>query len=495
MHATRFAAAVIFLLPVVVFSRFRSMPLKSSITSVQPMTGIVLWTDSDGNTTDAVSLEFSYMLYNEVVKEQGKYDWSAVDALLQSVAARKHQAILRFRFVYPGYATSVPDYIKQLSDYHETEGESEGLTTFFPDWTNAELQRFTLDFYSRFAEQYDDDPRLAFLQTGFGLWAEYHIYDGPFELGKTFPSKQFQAAFFRHLDTVFVTTPWSISVDAADDTYSPFEQQNELKAIEFGLFDDSFMHEEHDGYNTDCWNFFNRNRFLRSPAGGEFSYYTDFDQRHVLDRAGIHGTTWEEASAAFHISYMIGNDQPEYQTMDRIREAGMASGYRFRINSFAASADSSIVEVENTGMAPLYFDAYVAVGGVRANESLKYLAPESTLTCRIPAGGDNPPLTIECDRLVPGQTIGYEADLTGGSGVAGGGVRGRQRYDLRGTVASMELFSPDGRSVGSWGNISSRNELMGVRQWPHGCMITPGIYICRIGKGGGNPSIRRLVVQ
>ena len=141
------------------------------------------------------------------------------------------------------------------------------------------------------------------------------------------------------------------------------------------------------------------------------------------------------------------------------------------------------------------FDAYVAVGGVRANESLKYLAPESTLTCRIPAGGDNPPLTIECDRLVPGQTIGYEADLTGGSGVAGGGVRGRQRYDLRGTVASMELFSPDGRSVGSWGNISSRNELMGVRQWPHGCMITPGIYICRIGKGGGNPPIRRLVVQ
>ncbi len=475
--------------------QYRSVALKSSVTSVQPMTGIVLWTDSDRNATDAIALEFSYMLYNQVVKEKGQYDWSAVDALLQKVAARKHQAILRFRFIYPGYVTSVPDYIKQLSNYHETEGESEGLKTWFSDWTNAELRRFTLEFYAKFAERYDNDPRLAFLQTGFGLWAEYHIYDGPFELGKTFPDKSFQAAFFRHLDTIFTATHWNISIDAADETYSPFKQQSELKSIDFGLFDDSFMHEDHGGYNTDCWNFFDRNRFLRSPAGGEFSYYTDFDQVHVLDLAGIYGMTWEAASAAFHISYMIGNDQPEYQSMERIKAAGMASGYRFRIVDLRTSADSSVIGVKNVGVAPIYYDAYAAIGGVRALESLKYLAPESTLTCHIPAGSADPTVTIECDRLVPGQTIGYEADLPGGNAVAGPGSPGRHPAALRKTVASIQLYSPAGRAIASWREIPCGDALMLMQRGLHDRHLPPGMYICRFRTDGGSVVVRRLVAR
>ena len=142
------------------FSQYRDVPLNSSITSVQPMTGIVLWTDNHKNKKDAISLEYSYMLYNSVVKEKGVYDWSSVDALLEKVASRRHQAILRFRFVYPGYKTSVPDYIKSLDDYNETEGESEGETTWFPDWTHKELHGFTLEFYSELAERYDKDPRI-----------------------------------------------------------------------------------------------------------------------------------------------------------------------------------------------------------------------------------------------------------------------------------------------------------------------------------------------
>lgn len=68
---------------------------------------------------------------------------------------------------------------------------------------------------SEFAKQYDNDRRLAFLQTGFELWAEYHIYDGPLELGKTFPSKDFQARFAKHLDVTFKQLPWMIGDDQA----------------------------------------------------------------------------------------------------------------------------------------------------------------------------------------------------------------------------------------------------------------------------------------
>ncbi|RLD68850.1 MAG: DUF4832 domain-containing protein, partial [Bacteroidetes bacterium] len=310
-------------------NEFSDIEIDAQITEVQPMTGIVFWTTNGNKDTDAISLEYSYMLFNEVVDGNSDYDWQAVEDKLNDVASRNHQAIFRFRYVYPGYETAVPDYIKNLSDYNETEGISEGQTTWFPDWTHSELESFTLEFYKKFAERYDNDPRLAFIQVGFGLWGEYHIYDGPFVLGETFPSKEFQTNFFEHLDTTFKQTHFSISIDAADDTYSPFSVNAELLSIHFGLFDDSFMHEDHSGYNTESWNFFDRNRYQHSPAGGEFSYYTTYDQQHVLDPTGNFGTSYEDFAEDFHISYMIGNDQPNYQTMDRIKEASIASGYKF----------------------------------------------------------------------------------------------------------------------------------------------------------------------
>lgn len=379
---------------------------------VQPMTGIVFWQDQYTNLIkESISLEYNYMLFNDIVDETGMYNWDAVENRLSDIASRKHQSILRFRYVYPGYETSVPDYIKQLEDYHETEGLSEGKTTWFPDWTHAELMRFTLEFYTKFTEQYDNDPRLAFVQVGFGLWAEYHIYDGPFELGVTFPSKEFQEEFFRHLDTTFVLTPFSCSIDAADDAYSPFEEKPELLELHFGNFDDSFMHNgfgDPGNYNTESWNFFGRDRYKTSPAGGEFSYYSDYDQQHVLDwPGGPYGTPYENFAEDFHISYMIGNDQANYQTPERIKDATMASGYKFKIVSFKSKPDSSVVVVTNSGVAPFYYDAFITINGVRSTQTLKLLNPGEILECSVAAGGENPILTIESDRLVPGQTIGY----------------------------------------------------------------------------------------
>lgn len=379
---------------------------------VQPMTGIVFWTDSEYVATEAIQLEYAYMKYGDIVSQADTFNWAPVDRLLSQVANRGHQAILRFYYVYPGQATTVPQYIKANPTYQETRGQSEGQTTWFPDWSFAELQRFTLDFYSRFAARYDNDPRIAFLQVGFGLWAEYHIYDGPMQLGKTFPSKTFQAQFIRHMGTAFTVLPWSISIDAADEEVGPFGDDPGLLAVSFGLFDDSFLHKTHDQYNADCFGFFDyERRYRQAPMGGELSYYTDYDQRHALDPQGPYGTSFEQLAARYHISYMIGNDQPGYQTLARIRQAGMATGYRFKITSFSASADQSRVTVTNSGIAPLYADAYVAVNGVRAGRSLKGLLPGQSLSVTVASGGQNPRLTIQCDRLVNGQAIGYEADL------------------------------------------------------------------------------------
>ena len=386
---------------------YTPLPLKPVEAGLQPMTGIVLWTDNPNAATDAVQLEFAYMLYSDVCKAKDSYDWSCVESLLDAVAARHHQAVLRFRYTYVGEECAVPDYIKALPEYEETVGKSEGERTCFPDWRCAELQRFHLDFYRRFADRYDNDPRLAFLETGFGLWAEYHIYDGPFIPERTFPSKAFQAEFFRGMGTWFKDTPWCISIDAADADYGPFQAEPDLLGGNFGNFDDSFLCKDHDDYNTASWRFFGEERYRHSPLGGEFSYDSDYDQKHALDRKGLHGRTFEAEAAKFHLTFIIGNDQPDFQSMARIREAGIATGYRFVVKALRASGTRAAVFIANEGVAPIYRDAFLSVDGIQGEYNLRELMPGEGrwISVILPEPPSSPVFSVKCAHLVKGQSI------------------------------------------------------------------------------------------
>ena len=397
------------------YADLNRIPLQSKVENVQPMTGIVLWNTNGRSITakDKIQLEYSYMLYNDVCKEQGVFDWTPMDKLLEEVASRGHQAVVRFRYTYVGQQCAVPDYIKEWPGYEETVGKSEGRTTYFPDWRCEELQRFHLEFHKKFAERYDSDPRLAFVQTGFGLWAEYHIYDGPCKIGRTFPSKDFQETFFKEMQNYFKETTWSISIDAADSFYSPLKAKSELLDIRFGNFDDSFMHETHHEYNRDCWIFFGEDRYKIAPRGGEFSYYSDYDQRHCLDKEGMYGRTFESQVEEYHMTYILGNDQPGYQSMDRIKEASMSMGYRFAVKDYRQKGDEAAVLIANVGVAPIYRDAYVEVDGVKGEYSLKNLMPGDEVWIHFKGSGISARSVPEivCDHLVPGQKIEYDADV------------------------------------------------------------------------------------
>lgn len=408
-------SAVVFLESPSVAQETRSVPLKSRITRVQPMTGIVFWSDNENaeKHADAIALEYRYCGYNEVVDAEGTYDWSKIDRILGEVAERNHQAILRFYFVYVGKQTTVPDFIRKRTDYDETVGKSEKKETRFCDWSNEALQEFTLDFYSKLAARYDDDPRIAFLQTGFGLWAEYHIYSGPREMGKTFPTKEYQERFLRHMDKQFQNLPWSISVDAADYDYTPLEDNDELLALEFGVFDDSFLCKPHPKENAVNWKTLDSDRWKRQPGGGEFSYYNKRDQKMALSEGGPNGVAFEDAAKAFHITYMIGDAQPRYQPIERIKSAGMATGYRFRVTAAEVSGDKLRLRVTNEGIAPIYRDAYFAAGEHRSKTSLRGLLPGESRLCEVQGvdAQDLNAITIQSDSILSTQSIQFAADL------------------------------------------------------------------------------------
>jgi hypothetical protein len=80
-------------------------------------------------------------------------------------------------------------------------------------------------------------------------------------------------------------------------------------------------------------------------------------------------------SNKFHVSYMIGNDQPLYQQMNRIKNAGMSLGYKFKLTSLQTSNTQTLLTVKNIGIAPIYYNAYFSINNTKSTESLKYLAP------------------------------------------------------------------------------------------------------------------------
>ena len=399
--------------------QFLSKALHTQVDHVQPMTGIVFWSDNTGDLNtlgDKTQLEFAYLIYSDVIEQEGVYDWSTVDNLLTKAANRGRQVILRFRYTYPGETgRSVPLYITEENDYTAQVVKVEGSNTYIPDWSNQTLQDFTLEFYTKFAERYDNDKRLAFLQLGFGSYSEYHLYDGPFTLGQTFPSKAFQTSFLNHVNTQFVNTQWSISIDAAESDYTPISATTSLKDLNYGLFDDSFLHESHsennNEYNRSSWLFFGATRANNSVAGGELNYYSEWDQEHVLDIAGPYNFTYEELSEMYDITYMIGNDQLNHQSAARIQEAGMANGYHFEVTAFSTDGNTTKVTIKNSGIAPIYYDAYPTIDGVRSTTTLKGLIAGESRTFTINAAASGEDLTIECDRLVSGQEIQFDADI------------------------------------------------------------------------------------
>ena len=419
---------------------WRQVALTREITHVQPMTGLVLWPDEAGDLHDkygqTIQLEFSYCLPCKVVTGCGDngsilYDWSWFDRLLDDVSGRGHQLIARFRYEYPSGrdvdgnkgTTAVPQYIKQRPDYTETYSANPGGDgpTWYADWSNVELQRFTLQFYADFAKRYANDSRLAFVEVGFGHWSEYHIYGTKYDLGRNFPSMAFQKSFIEHLDTVMAGIPWAVSIDAASKDHSPVVTDEKLMNMRFGLFDDSFMHKTHekgtsDGYNEQCWDAIGHGtRWQSGVCGGEISYYSSNDQKNFLNPDGLYGHTWAEQAAKYHITFMIANDAPRggVATPERFREASMSTGYRFVVKECQTDGSSTRLLVANEGVAPLYRDAWFAIGDIRSATTLCGLLPGEERWIQIPSvpAADGKDIHIVCDCILPVQNIEFVARI------------------------------------------------------------------------------------
>ena len=354
------------------------------------------------------------MKYGDVVTERGQYDWRVMDRLLDRVAARRHQAIVRFYFVYPGNPTTVPDYIKALPDYHETRGRSEGKPTAFPDWSHRRAPGVHARVLREAGGAVRQRPAAGVRRDGVRPLGRVSHLQRADDAGQDVPGQVVPGR-------VRPPARPGLPEDALDDLgrrggrrrgrRSP--RQRDLLKLPFGVFDDSFLCQQHAKENEPNWNVLGRDRWKRAPAGGEISYYTTHDQKEALAADGPHGIPFENAAADFHITFMIANDQPKYQT-DGPHPRGRP-GLRLPVPhpGFEASATRSRVTVTNRA-SPRSITTPISRSTASAPSGRsRGCFPGESRTDEIPPAATSPKLTIACDRLVPGQSIEFEADLRG----------------------------------------------------------------------------------
>ncbi len=150
-----------------------------------PMKGFMPWAPAPGgNPVLAQSalpytLEWAVFPLKNVVTGPDTYDFSSVDAMLDSIAARGHQAVIRFYVDNPGESSALPQYLidggtdtSRTYDFHDNEKKS-----FSPNYDDPNVQQMFLHFVAALGNRYDGDPRIGYITAGlYGFWGEEHTY-------------------------------------------------------------------------------------------------------------------------------------------------------------------------------------------------------------------------------------------------------------------------------------------------------------------------------
>lgn len=393
--------------------------------SDNPIKGFLPFAPEPGQTLEAAdpdfphTLEWFYLPVNAVVTGEDTYDWTVVENYLTSIAERGHQSVLRFYLDYPTKPTGVPAYLlgdggidqSRAYDFWDNNGVS-----FSPDYDDPRVLGMITDFIDALGEQYDGDPRIAYLTAGLvGFWGENHTYPMNGAVEPTNPDGIDWMPTAATMDAI-----WAAWDDSLDATWLHARYPSATVAQHgFGLHDDSFAYST---LPTTDWHFLSlveaagmSDAWQQAPIGGElypplqtciFSEPLDCPDA-ASEMAAGRDYDYEGAVAASHATWIINHQAwaTGYSGADRDRAiAGAASlGYDFTATEATVSNDGTSATVSltvtNRGVAPFAYNwpaefaLLGADGSVTASAAVDAALPSiqpgasSTLQATIPLNG------------------------------------------------------------------------------------------------------------
>lgn len=347
------------------------------------------------------SMEFGYLPLSALVAAPDQYDWTPLEKLLDDCSDRGHQVVFRLYLEYPGKKDGIPAYlINEGLKVHRYQDKSADrpVDNITPDYDDIRLRTMLKRFIAAFGKKYDGDPRIGFLTAGLlGHWGEWHTYPR----GELFASKAVQTEVMDAYEAAFRITPVLLRYPSGpiDGSRAPNASRP------FGYHDDSFAWATLDtGRKGDDWFYMPAlkaagrkavDKWKSEPIGGEIrpeAWGKVFDERPALKEIQNFRRCVDETHASWLLdSGMFRRGQPR-DRRKRAEEEVRHMGYEFYVPAVTIEETSPgkvrvVLELENRGVAPFYYDWPAELGLMAGRKVVKTWKSTGKLTRLLPGDG------------------------------------------------------------------------------------------------------------
>lgn len=337
--------------------------------SNQPhMYGACLEPGDDLSWFPGCSIAYLRLPWSLIEPEEGRYDWTIVDAPAQRWIAKGGQIALRFTCSEQWTYYATPKWVRDAGakgveyEYHEP---SHTVKAWDPDFGDPVFLDKLEKFIAKLAERYDGHPEVAFMDIGsYGLWGEGHTL-----YSSKVPESRMAVDVKRHIDLwcrYFRRTQLVISddIDGHDNKNGSYPLVDYARSKGVAWRDDSILVQPPpcEWYHED-----QAERFWRTlPVVLEHGLYEWCSSNKSWNPKRL-----VEAAELMHASYMSIHGDPHRIFAENeaiVRELAVRLGYRFRVVSISwpDSVETGpkgrpftvSLSFSNGGLAPCYRDAF-----------------------------------------------------------------------------------------------------------------------------------------
>lgn len=373
-----------------------------------PLKGFMPFYDAYGSLDTPIandfphSMEWFYVPLRNLMDGPQSFTFeTGMEPQLQSIAGRGHQAAMRVYLDYPSKPTGIPQFLLdgglKVRGYTFFGNSLQSYDSVSPDYDDPRLVEALESFIAGFGRRYDGDPRIGFITLGLvGFWGEWHTWpmDGSTQPTSVYqampdpdeenwmPSPETQARILQAYDDAFNTTRLLLRYPMLPERNRPAVPGRQVAygstALNMGYHDDSFA------FNTlfgEDWYFMGKmewagaiNKWKTEPIGGELrpeiqlSVWMDPPPRNDIEdfSATVDGT---------HVSWLIAHDLftvPSVTSSTDIYQRALSGarrmGYEFTVSAVRLPDTTTTtpldvtVRLQNTGVAPFYYDWTVELG-------------------------------------------------------------------------------------------------------------------------------------
>lgn len=319
------------------------------------------------------SMEFSYLGLAELMNGPESFDWKPLEKLLNDVASRGNQTVVRVYMEYPGKENGIPKFLVEqglkVHTYLNTNTQPFPPTQVStPDYHDKNLRRALTNFIEAWGKKYDGDPRIGFITAGLlGTWGEWHTY--PRE--DLWAPKETQIEVMDAYEKWFVKTPILLRYPAGKN----HEDKASNAERGFGYHDDSLCWATlKTSKKSDDWFYIPVleeagknavNKWKRAPIGGEIRpevWGKIFDKKTDIPQA----QPFDECAKQTHLSWCMDTgmfrEAAPKDRMERALNSVRRIGYDYHIPNCEFPESTSEkqftlkISIINQGIAPFYYD-------------------------------------------------------------------------------------------------------------------------------------------